>query len=76
MEFSLTESVGYFASFTVLVSFLMKDMKMLRIINTIGCALFVAYGLLLAYSIPVIITNVAIIGINLYYLINPPYSKK
>ncbi len=65
---NLTEIVGYLASLIVLISFLMKNMKTLRIINTIGCVLFVAYGILLNFSIPIIITNVAIVGINIYYL--------
>ncbi|MCW3085258.1 MAG: uroporphyrinogen decarboxylase [Bacteroidetes bacterium] len=69
MQFTLTEIIGYFASLGVLVSFLMKDITRLRIINTIGCCLFVAYGIMLQYSIPIIITNVTIIGINLYYLV-------
>ncbi|MFN8314942.1 MAG: uroporphyrinogen decarboxylase [Chitinophagales bacterium] len=65
---NLTEVVGYAASLGVLLSFLMKDLKTLRIVNTIGCLLFVLYGVLLHYSYPVILTNVSIIGINLYYL--------
>ena len=72
----MTEFMGYLASFTVLLSFIMKDIKTLRIVNTIGCTFFVAYGLLLQYSIPVIITNVAIIGINAWYLLRPNTSGK
>ncbi len=47
----------------------MKEIKTLRIINCIGCTLFVAYGVLLDFSLPIIITNVAIVGINIYYLL-------
>ncbi len=65
---SLTEWVGYGASLGVLVSFLMKDIKVLRIVNSIGCALFVAYGLMLG-SIPIVVTNVAILFVNAYYLL-------
>ncbi len=68
MEFSSIEIVGYLASLIVLISFLMKNMKTLRIINSIGCVLFVAYGILLGFSLPIIITNVAIVAINIYYL--------
>lgn len=70
-----TDIMGYAASCGVLLSFLMKDIKTLRIVNTIGCALFIGYGLMLHYSIPVIITNVAIILINLYYLLKKPIIK-
>jgi len=65
--FSLTEIIGYAASLGVLLSFLMKEIRTLRIVNTVGCALFVTYGLML-WSWPIIITNLAIIGINFYYL--------
>lgn len=63
-----TEWVGYAASLGVLISFLMKDIRVLRIVNSIGCALFVAYGFLLG-SIPIIVTNVAILLVNAYYLL-------
>ncbi|WP_142783795.1 uroporphyrinogen decarboxylase [Changchengzhania lutea] len=71
MEFlsiPLAEWVGYMASVVLLISFSMKSMTKLRIINSIGAILFVAYGILLATSWPIIITNTAILGINIYYL--------
>jgi uncharacterized protein with PQ loop repeat len=61
--------VGYSASIVVLLSFLMKDVKRLRIINIIGCLLFVGYGVLLDFSIPLIGTNSAIAIINVVYLV-------
>jgi hypothetical protein len=64
MDTSPTELVGYVASLFVLVSFLMKDMRTLRMVNSVGCALFVVYGVMLAYSIPIILTNTAILAIN------------
>ena len=67
--FNFTDIIGYIASAVVLVSFVMKDIKTLRIINCIGCAFFVAYGVLLDYSLPIIITNLAIVGINIFYLL-------
>ncbi|AZQ44815.1 YgjV family protein [Nonlabens ponticola] len=67
MEFTLTEIIGYLASLFVLLSFFNKDLRKLRIVNSVGCALFVAYGIMLP-SIPVIITNVAILMVNGYYL--------
>lgn len=65
-----TDIVGYLASITLLISFLMRDIKKLRIINSIGCALFVLYGFMLHYSFPIIITNTTIIIINLVSLYN------
>ncbi len=78
MEFlsiSLTDIIGYGASLGVLVSFLMKDIRTLRIVNTVGCILFIAYGFLLHTSWPIIITNVSITCINIYYLTQPQQSK-
>ena len=66
---SLTEWVGYAASVGVLLSFLMKDIVKLRLINMVGCALFVVYGFMLNTSWPIIITNVAILLVNMYYLL-------
>jgi hypothetical protein len=62
-----TEFIGYIASALVLVSFLMKNITRLRIINTVGCGFFILYGALLP-SAPIIITNSAIVMVNLYYL--------
>jgi uncharacterized protein with PQ loop repeat len=65
----MTEIIGYIASAIVLISFLMKNIKKLRVINTIGCLIFIVYGILLNFSIPIIITNSVIVGINVYFLI-------
>ncbi|BAO54081.1 YgjV family protein [Nonlabens marinus] len=67
MEFNYTDLIGYAASLFVLLSFFNKDLRKLRIVNSIGCGLFVIYGILLP-SIPVILTNVAILLVNAYYL--------
>ena len=67
MEINPTEIIGYLASLFVLLSFLNKDLRKLRLVNSVGCLLFVAYGVLLG-SIPIIITNTAILLVNGYYL--------
>ncbi|WP_188652582.1 uroporphyrinogen decarboxylase [Yeosuana aromativorans] len=72
MEFfgvSSIEWIGYAAMATVLLSFLMKSVIKLRIVNSFGCLLFVFYGFVLSpISKPIIITNLAILSINLYYV--------
>lgn len=72
--FTPTEIIGYLASLTVLLSFLMKKIKTLRLVNTLGCVIFIVYGILLGFSIPIILTNAAIVTINVVYLIKD--SKK
>ena len=64
---SYVEWIGYAASFFLLLSFLMRNITTLRYINSLGCLLFVVYGFLLN-SWPLIITNGAIVLINIYYL--------
>ena len=68
MDISLTEWVGYLASLLLMVSFIMKHINALRIINSIGCFLFVVYGFMLEIAWPVIITNFFIMCVNIFYL--------
>lgn len=65
---SLTELVGYLASLILMISFLMKNINTLRIINSVGALFFIAYGIMLVTSWPIIITNTFILGVNIYYL--------
>ena len=60
----------YLAMSTVLISFLMKSIIKLRIVNSVGCLLFVFYGVMLnPLSIPIVLTNAIILCINLYYIV-------
>ena len=75
MEFfgiEIVEWVGYIATLVLLTSFTMKRLKLLRIINSIACLLFIVYGIMLSNAWPIIISNAAIFTINFYYL----YLKK
>lgn len=71
MDFSAlhaTDWIGYLASAVLIVSFMMKNIRVLRSINCLGCALFIVYGVLLGNDMPIIITNAFILTFNLYYL--------
>lgn len=59
--------IGYMASALIIISFAMRNLKLLRWINLLGCALFVIYGVQ-QWDWPIIITNAAIVCINVYYL--------
>jgi uncharacterized protein with PQ loop repeat len=64
---SVIEIIGYLASSLVAVSFLMKSMKKLRLINTVGAVFFVIYS----YAIkawPVAAINLFIVIINIYHI--------
>jgi len=67
-DITTAEWVGYVATVILLSSFTMKTLKSLRIINSSACLLFIIYGFMIS-SWPVIISNAAIFGINMYYLI-------
>lgn len=69
------EIVGYVASAFVLLSFVMKEMTKLRIVNIVGCGFFIAYGILIP-SWPVIITNSAIVCVNVFYLVKAQSDSK
>lgn len=61
------EILGTLASVLVLISFLMRGEKKIRIINIVGALLFVIYGILInAFSVWFL--NGALILIHLYYL--------
>ena len=64
---TVIEWIGYLASILIVVSLTMTSIIKLRVINTIGCILFVIYGVLVK-SYPVALSNFAIILINLYNL--------
>ncbi|MBL4746931.1 MAG: uroporphyrinogen decarboxylase [Flavobacteriaceae bacterium] len=72
---SYTEWVGYLASLILILSFTRKNVNHLRIINSLGAILFVAYGFMLATSWPIIITNVFILLLNIYYLTKKDTGK-
>ncbi|WP_409258619.1 uroporphyrinogen decarboxylase [Riemerella anatipestifer] len=61
------EYIGYLASAFVAISFLLKEINKIRMVNLIGCLLFVAYGFLID-SLPVTITNILISLVQIYYL--------
>lgn len=62
------EWIGYFASAFIVISLIMTSVVKLRIINTIGCVLFVIYGLSVG-AYPVAFSNFLIIIINIYHLL-------
>ncbi|MBA3986475.1 MAG: YgjV family protein [Flavobacteriales bacterium] len=65
---TLTDFIGYLASLLLVISFLMRNITKLRIINSFGCAVFIIYGFMLETSWPIIITNAFIVCVNIYYL--------
>ncbi|MFB9136783.1 YgjV family protein [Vibrio sp. AK197] len=75
MDMNMVEMIGYAASIMVALSLTMKDIKKLRVINFIGCALFAAYGLMIG-AWPVVVTNGFIACVNVYFLTKMQQEKK
>ncbi len=67
MNLDAVELLGYLASALIVLSLLMASLYKLRVINLVGAIVFTAYGLLID-SLPVVLTNAAIVGIDVFYL--------
>ncbi len=63
----MIEAVGYLGSALVITSLLMTRILRLRVISFLGSSVFLIYGLLIG-SVPVVITNLVIMGINVMFL--------
>lgn len=60
---------GYAASFFIVLSFILKDLRKVRVINLIGCICFVIYGVWSGMLWPIIIPNALLCFVQIYYLI-------
>jgi hypothetical protein len=67
------EILAYSASLIVLISFMVKDIVLLRLLNLIGCILFMMYS---HYHgrYPLIFLNFMVIIVNLVYIYKPIVS--
>lgn len=69
MTTEIASFVGYAASFFIVLSFILKDLRKIRIVNLIGCVCFVLYGVYSGMLWPVIIPNALLCFVQLYYLL-------
>lgn len=67
MDRTVIELIGYLASGLIVVSLAMSSVVRLRLVSTAGSLAFIAYGALLP-SIPLVITNLATLALNLWFL--------
>ena len=61
------EILGYVATLITLASMMAKNMKLLRILNSVGCILWMSYGIIRNDN-PVIVVNSTILIIHLVSL--------
>jgi len=69
------EGLGYLATVVTLVSMIVKDMVTLRLVNSIGCLLWIAYGLSKGDT-PILLVNGIILGIHIIALIREGKTKE
>jgi len=76
-EFLLAYSriIGAVASVLVLISFLFKNIRVIRTISIIGCIFFVVYGLLMDDWIIWVLNSILIL-VHIYFLIRLGFAKK
>lgn len=65
---SFVEWMGLLAAALVLVSFLMKDERTIRIVNIVGAVVFVVYGILIK-SASVWVMNFALVAVHIVRLV-------
>ena len=64
----MIEILGILASCFVLMSFILRGEKKIRLVNIIGATMFVIYGILIN-SLSVWLLNGILIGVHIFYLI-------
>jgi hypothetical protein len=71
----IIDIIGYLGSGFVLFSFLLKDIKKIRIINIIGALFFVIFGFC-TDTLPTAFMNLALIFVHVYYLVKMHLEEK
>lgn len=62
------EIMAYIGSVIILMSFIVKDVKWLRLLNNVGCLIFLVYAFYHGRT-PLILLNSGVILVNIYHLI-------
>lgn len=68
------ELIGIAASVLVLISFLMKEVRVIRTIGIVSCIVFVIYGFLIN-ALSIWLLNGILIFVHLYFLIRSRKSR-
>lgn len=71
----MIDLIGYLASTIILISFAVKDIIKLRIINSIGSIVWIIYGYLISNN-PTIFVNIAVLLIHFTWLIKNRLNEK
>ena len=71
----MIEVLGILASLFIILAFLFKDIRIIRILDSLGALLYVVYGILI-HSWANIFLNTVLILIQIYRLIELKRSKR
>lgn len=66
----MIEILGWLATGFTLGSFLLNDVRKLRLVNGIGSVLWIVYGVGVE-SLPTVIVNLSVLGIHCFWFLNP-----
>ena len=69
------EVIGYLGSLFVLASFLLKDIKWIRIVNIVGAVFFVIYGFY-TQTWATAFMNFALVLVHIFYLVKMYLDNK
>ena len=69
------ELIGILGSVFVLISFLMKDILVIRIVNIVGSVIFIVYGIIIG-AMATWFVNAALIVVHIIYIIRELKNKK
>ena len=61
------EIMAYFGSVIILLSFCTKNVRLLRILNNVGCSIFLVYSFHHG-RVPLIVLNSMVMAVNIYHL--------
>ena len=62
------EIMAYIGSIIIFISFVVKSVKWLRILNNVGCVIFLIYSLYHGRT-PLILLNSGVILVNIWHLL-------
>lgn len=71
----LADWVGYVAMSLLVISFIPKQLRIVRILNLLASLVFVAYGILLGWKYPIIISNALVAIIQVWHLLRRKEEK-
>lgn len=71
----IIEIIGYLGSAFVLISFILKDIKWIRIVNIVGAVFFVIYGLS-TKTWATAFMNMALVIVHIVYLVKMYLDKR